>query len=214
MSKTSRRGLFRSPFFLDQSAKLARVSIQERGNFLSEDDRTLANVEMQKKPRLTLEHPINESALINVETQKSPVLIPEPPRYKGPIIANAVAHYPVAQQNLPSTPSPSFTAYPDSTLAAPNSLQKKGKRAALSKQKKIQRAVIAGLLLLPALIIIFELINGLILYKHTEDGIAHLQAIQTIFHGSSTMVPANILIRINCARQRWNLQLHTLNLCP
>ena len=53
----------------------------------------------------------------------------------------------------------------------------------LSVPGKVISIVLLIAILLPSIIGIFELINGIILYNQVKSGVAHIQAIQTIFKG-------------------------------
>ena len=70
-----------------------------------------------------------------------------------------------------------------------NASPQKQRRTPISPRKK--KLLIALLIasLLPSLIIIFELINGVVFYRQAEDGIAHLQAIPPLFHNGDNSGP-------------------------
>ncbi len=59
----------------------------------------------------------------------------------------------------------------------------RAKYASLSVPKKIMLLVLVVALLIPSLLIIFEGINGLILYNQARSGLQHLQNAQAIFSG-------------------------------
>ena len=59
----------------------------------------------------------------------------------------------------------------------------RAKYASLSTPKKIMLVVLVVALLIPSLLIIFEGINGLILYNQARSGLQHLQNAQAIFSG-------------------------------
>jgi Protein of unknown function (DUF4012) len=63
------------------------------------------------------------------------------------------------------------------------------RRATISPRKKKLLILLLIASLIPSIIIIFELINGVVLYKQAQDGIAHLQAIPPLFHESSNSGP-------------------------
>ena len=56
----------------------------------------------------------------------------------------------------------------------------RAKYASLSKQKKIMLLVLVVALLIPSLLVVFEGINGYLLYSKARDGLQHLQNAQTI----------------------------------
>ena len=179
MSKTSGRRLLRSPFPLDQSPQASGSSLYERQNSPNGDDRALAEVATQKSPALTPKRSSNNSALAEITTQKSPALVQDPSQYKGVVIAGALAQSAVVQKNPPSSPSPSYTLY--STYSS----QKREKRARITKKKKMRLIVVSILLLIPSVIVIFELINVFVIYRQMQDGIDHLQAAVNVFHRKS-----------------------------
>lgn len=78
-----------------------------------------------------------------------------------------------------STPMPASSQHKESA-------RKTRTQVPLSKRRKTVRVVMAILLLLPSIMLIFELINGFLLYRQMQDGIDHLQAAQNVFRGSST----------------------------
>jgi hypothetical protein len=53
----------------------------------------------------------------------------------------------------------------------------------LSTAGKLLSLVLIFAILLPSMLGIFEVINGVILYDQVKSGVGHIQAIQTIFHG-------------------------------
>lgn len=56
----------------------------------------------------------------------------------------------------------------------------------LSTRGKILSLVLVVALLIPSILGIFEVVNGVILYNQVKSGMGHLQAIQTIFHGGAS----------------------------
>lgn len=56
----------------------------------------------------------------------------------------------------------------------------------LSKRGKILSLVLVVALLIPSILGISEVVNGLILYNQVKSGIGHIQAVQTIFHGGAS----------------------------
>src|SRR5215467_2199656 len=68
---------------------------------------------------------------------------------------------------------------------SPVSVQQKTWYAQTSKRKKFLLLVITVALLVPTFLTIFEIINVVVLYSLMQNGIAHIQAVETLFHGSS-----------------------------
>ena len=65
----------------------------------------------------------------------------------------------------------------------------KHRRTPIFSRKKKLLIVLLIASLFPSIIIIFELINGVVLYKQAQDGIARLQAIPPLFHGGDNSGP-------------------------
>src|SRR5919108_6293872 len=65
------------------------------------------------------------------------------------------------------------------------SVRKKTGPVQISKSRKMLLMVLTITLLIPSFIVIFEIINAVILYNQLQDGIAHLQAAEAIFHHGS-----------------------------
>lgn len=188
MSKTSGRRLFRTPFSLSQSIKTFAVPAQERRNVALGENRELASIETMKSPAVMSGQLPNTDALMGEGTQDSPVLLAHPVQNNARWAANVMPPAPAPQPRPPFQPPPSFYMQAPYPPAVPPHVPpaRKAKWAALSKRKKIQMAVVAVLLLLPSLLVIFELINGLILYKQAQDGMSHLQMVEQVFKGASS----------------------------
>jgi hypothetical protein len=108
----------------------------------------------------------NNKAIADVETRKHPTV-------------------PLRRITVPLQP-------PSIPLQSPfisNVTPQKHQRTPLSPRKKIALIVLLVASLIPSIIVIFELINGVVLYKQAQDGIAHLQAIPPLFHESSNSGP-------------------------
>jgi len=81
--------------------------------------------------------------------------------------------------SIPLVPSYSHSPVP---------VQQKTWHAQTSKRKKFLLLVITVALLVPTFLTIFEITDVVVLYSLMQNGIAHLQAVETIFHGSSKSV--------------------------
>ncbi|MBV9616561.1 MAG: DUF4012 domain-containing protein [Ktedonobacteraceae bacterium] len=115
--------------------------------------------------------PANVSPIADIATRKNPTA-PLMPSRNTPSIADLETR---KNPTVPLQPSHMRNAGPQQR-----------KRAPLSPRKKKLLIVLLIASLLPSIIIIFEIINGVLIYKQEQDGVAHLQAIQTIFHSSGS----------------------------
>lgn len=179
MSNTPGRRLIRSPFPVERPSPAAASPSQEAQDSPDEKRRALADLETQKQPALTLNRPPDQqSPLADLETWKQPALAPgSSPQDRSLFLANAVARY------APVQPNPSLSpALP--TPPGPTSARKKRRRAPLSKRRKVALMIALILLLIPSFLIIFELISAFILYNEMQDGMARLQAVESLFRGN------------------------------
>jgi hypothetical protein len=117
----------------------------------------------------------SSKSIADIETRKHPTAPLRPP-----------------QQAIPSLVDVETRKYPTAPLHPQhigNRPPQKLRRKTISPRKKKLLIVLLIASLLPSLIIIFELINGVVFYRQAEDGIAHLQAIPPLFHGSDNSGP-------------------------
>jgi len=171
MLETSGRKLFRSPF--------------PPGQPLQAPDSSLNRAQAQNSPG-------GGSSIVDAETHKT-LSFPLTP-FPDSFITEAETH---------KTPSFPLTPFPDSFIAEAEtleilsfppipsyirssaSMQKKTRRVQISKRRKMLLMVLTIAVLAPSFVVIFEIINAVFLYKQMQDGMAHLQAAETIFHGGS-----------------------------
>jgi len=118
--------------------------------------------------------PGDDRAIADAETQEMPSLPLNSSRDRA--IADVETH---KIFSFPLIPSYSHS---------PVSVRKKTRRAQTSKRKKILLLVLTVALLVPTFTTLFEIVNTVVLYKLMQNGIAHLQAVETMFHGSSNSV--------------------------
>jgi Protein of unknown function (DUF4012) len=176
MLETRGRKIFRSPLPLDQSSKtrdLSNSKVQLQ-NFPGGGS-SIADAETHKTPSVPLQ-PLGNSSIADAETHKIPSL---PLQSLG---NSSIADIETLEV---------FTFRPDpsnSINRGPASAPKKARRgrAPVSKRKKALLMALAIGMLVPSFIVIFEIINAISLYRQVQDGIAHIQKIETIFHGSSS----------------------------
>ncbi len=184
MLETPGRKLFRPPFSLSQIPQIPDQSLNGAQNSPA-SAKSIADVETRKRPTAPLALSHNPPSIADVETRKRPTvplrpitvpLQPPPVQLQPPVIPLQ----PPVQLQSPAAPlQPPYS----------NATVQKRKRAPMSPRQKKLLIVLLIASLLPSIIIIFEIINGVVLYKQTEDGIAHLQAIPALFHGGSNNGP-------------------------
>ena len=173
MPNTPGRGLFRSPFPIPPSHQ----TTHEEQGAPGANNRVLADVDTQvhraipPTPRLG-----NTSPLADVETRKNSAF--PPVQDKRFFLANVMTQHLPAQRIPPSPLGPA-------SIPNPKARSSKKRRAPLTRRKKVQRLLVAILVLIPSLFIIFEFINFFLIYKQMQDGVAHLQAVGNIFHKNS-----------------------------
>jgi len=171
MLETPGRKLFRSRILLTKPPQTPDSSLNKAQAQNSPDGvSAIADAETYKTPSFPL-NPSHDSAIADAETHKTPSSPLNPLRDSA--IADAETHK-----------TPSFSPIPSFILSSA-SVPKKARRVQISKQRKMLLLVLTIALLLPSSVVIFEIINAVILYKQVQDGIAHLQAAETIFRGGS-----------------------------
>ena len=124
----------------------------------------------------------NTKSIADIETRKHPTAPLMPPQQAIPSLAD------VETRKHPTAPLQHSGIVPPQKLSGPVPPQK-FKHTPLSPHKKKLLIVLLIASLLPSLIVIFELINGVVFYKQAQNGIAHLQAIPPLFHGSDNSGP-------------------------
>ncbi|MBA2396559.1 MAG: DUF4012 domain-containing protein [Ktedonobacteraceae bacterium] len=131
--------------------------------------------------------PVNRNSIADVETRKHPTAPLAPMPYPVPSIADAPT------RKHPTVPLRRITVPLQPPVIPPpyigNAPPQKRQRPPLSSNKKKLLIVLLIASLIPSIIIIFEIIDGVVLYKQAQDGIGHLQAIPALFHGSSNDGP-------------------------
>ena len=136
--------------------------------------------------------PFRDSSITEAVTHKTPALRVNP--FRDSSITKAITHKipalrvkPFRDSSIADIETLEILAFPPnpSYVDSPASAQKKAWRVQISERKKVLMIALAIALLVPSFIVIFEAINAIIIYKQAQDGIAHLQAVETIFHGSS-----------------------------
>jgi Protein of unknown function (DUF4012) len=142
-----------------------------------------------QSPNGTQNSPINNNPIADAETRKHPTAPLMPSAYTAPSIADAPTRkhptVPLRRITVPLQP-------PSMPLQPPyigNPTPQKRQRPLLSPRKKKLLIVLLIASLIPSVIIILEIINGVVLYKQAQDGIAHLQAIPTLFHDNGNSGP-------------------------
>ncbi|HEY3993457.1 MAG TPA: DUF4012 domain-containing protein [Ktedonobacteraceae bacterium] len=210
MPKASDRRLIRSPFPIDQSPPTVTTPSSEAPGTRGENNHALADVVTNKQPALISGPPNKQSPLADVETRKNPAARPAPSQNRGVFPLNPSVQSPGMPYNPPPASAPLYNPNNLPTASAsshnPNNLppassplhnpnasilSRKKRRAPRSKRQKIQLLVVTILWLLPSLLVIFELISAFVIYKQMQDGIAHLQAAQSVFHANSGSSLAN-----------------------
>jgi Protein of unknown function (DUF4012) len=216
MLETSGRKLFRQPFSLDQrphnsdqSLNGAKISPATIGS--------IVDVETGKQPNAPLAPSHMAPSVANAPTRKHPTVplypsaapmqpptAPARPRITVPLYPSAAPMQPPMAParpriTVPLNPSAAPMQPPMAPARPPaiplqlpymnNIPLQKRTRASLSPHKKKLLIMLLIASFIPSLIIISEIINGVVLYKHADDGIAHLQAIPAIFHDSSNSGP-------------------------
>ncbi|HEX6478306.1 MAG TPA: DUF4012 domain-containing protein, partial [Ktedonobacteraceae bacterium] len=172
MGEISRRKLFRPHFPLDRPPRTPGSSL-DVGQAQKYADRSSASadVETQKAPSVSLK-PLHDSAIADAETYEIPSF---------PL--QSLRNYAIADIETREIPS----SYPiPSNIPNLASAPKKTGYAQVSKRRKMLLMALTIALLIPSFIIIFEIINAVILYKQLQDGIAHLQAAEALFHSGSS----------------------------
>ena len=185
MPKASGRRLIRSPFLIDQSPPTGAAPSHKAPGSRGENNHALADAITQKQPTIAPERsPAHQSPLADVETRKNPVVRPMPPQPRGLFPINTAAQYPGVQHKpSPALASPSVSPIQGSP--------KKPKRLPRTRRQKAQLLIITILWLLPSCLILFELISAFVLYRQMQDGIAQLQAAESVFHSNSGSNLAN-----------------------
>ena len=118
--------------------------------------------------------PVVGSSIADAETHKTPSLPSDPLRNSS--IADMET-----LEVLTFLPTPSNILNHE-----PASVQKEAGRVQVSKRKKALLIALAIAVLVPSFIVIFEIINAISIYKQVQDGIAHIQTIETLFHSRSS----------------------------
>jgi hypothetical protein len=118
--------------------------------------------------------PVAGSSIADAETHKTPSLPSDPLRNSS--IADMET-----LEVLTFLPPPSNILNHE-----PAPVQKEARRVQVSKRKKTLLIALAIAVLVPSFIVIFEIINAISIYKQVQDGIAHVQTIETLFHSSSS----------------------------
>ena len=117
----------------------------------------------------------SSKSIADVETRKHPTAPLMPPQQAIPSLADVETRKhptaPLQHQHIANTPPQ----------------KQKNKTLSLHQKKLLIVLLIASLL--PSCVVIFEFINGVVFYRQAEDGIAHLQAIPPLFHGSDNSGP-------------------------
>ena len=191
MLETPGRKLFRSPFLVGHPPRTPYPSLRDQAEYSPDSSGSIADAETHKAPSLPVNRSYN-SPIADVETRKTPSL---------PV--NRSHNSSIADVETRKTPSLPVNPFHNSSIAdietleiltfppnqsyirSPVSVQKKVRRAGVSKRKKALLISLVVALLVPSCIVIFEAINAIMIYKQAQDGIAQLQAVETVFHGSS-----------------------------
>jgi hypothetical protein len=159
------RKLLRPPFPMDKHSQAFTPSL-DGAQTSSTNNNPIADVETRKHPTAPLAPAYTASSIADAPTRKHPTV-------------------PLRRITVPLQPS----STPLQTPSIGNATPQKRQRTPLSPCKKMLLIVLLIASLIPSIIIIFELINGVVLYKQAQDGIAHLQAIPPLFRDSSNSGP-------------------------
>lgn len=185
MSQRPGHKLIRPPFPLPQ-APPAPVAPGTQGPGVQR--RPLADTTTLKQSEFTAPRsPKQTRPLADVDTWKNPVpqahQVHDQSQQKNLFLANAIAQYrQLRQVAAPAAPMPIPMPPP---ILYQTGFTPQNKHAPLSSRQKIRRIGALVLLLIPTLLIIFELINAITIYAQAQDGISHLQAAGNLFHGGS-----------------------------